>query len=394
MYLRIATVLVAALLITAANAQTASKSTYLKLMDVQKLWEEENYTQALAELRQHATKTGDDPYDHAVVHQYIAHTAILAGQTQTARGALEVALAMPGLPQKLLSELKLFYGQLVLGDEDYELARRMLEDWYQTAEGKKQPAPIFSLAYANYQTGNLARAEPLLAEAIGSVPQAKDSWYRLYYQVLFERKKYRDAELVLYGLLNRDSDNESYWRLLANHYLQIEDSREALAAMAIAHQQDLLTDPDDLKRLVSLYSFVEIPEKAARLLEQYLADGTIPEKPETLKQLGDLWLVARERAEAKKYLQRAAAVAPDGRTYELLGSIYFEDENWREAHNNFLRALNLGGIEDAPRIYLLAGVSAFRAGMRDEARSALNEARKSNKLRPQADSVLKRLNDS
>ncbi len=382
------------LLVANANEAQTSRGTYLKLMDVQKLWETEDYAQALAELREYTSRTADKPYDNAVVHRYIAHTSILAGDPAGARNALESALSMPGLPIAFTADLKLFYGQLVLADEDFDLARRTLEDWYAVAEGKKQPEHLFSLAYANYMTQHLARAEPILAEALGGTRRPKESWYRLYYQVLFERKKYRDALLVLYGMIERDLANAAYWRLLANHFVQLEDGKEALAAMAIAHQQGMMADPDDLRRMISMFGYIEIPDKAARLLQQFVADNTIPETSETLRQLGDLWLLARERSRAKEFLQRAAAVAPDGKTYELLGSIYFEDEAWRDAYDQYLRALDLGGIGDPGRVYMLAGISAYRAGMKAEARSALREARKSAAMRRQADSLLRRLEES
>ncbi len=377
-----------------SDVQT-SRGTYLKLMEVQELWESEEYARALSELREYTSRAADKPYDKAVVHRYIAHTSILAGDPAGARSALETALSIPDLPAPFVADLKLFYGQLVLADEEFELARRMLEDWYTTTEGdkKKQPEHLFSLAYANYMTKNLARSEPILVEALGRTRRPKDSWYRLYYQVLFEQRKYDDALIVLYGLLDREPGNEGYWQLLANHFVQLEDGKDALAAMAIAHQQGMVTEPDDLRRLVSLYGYIEIPDKAARLLQQYIADDTIPGSPETLRQLGDLWLLARERDRAKEYLHRAAAVAPNGRTYELLGSIYFEDENWQEAYAQYVQALDIGGIKDPERIYMLAGISAFRAGMKTEARAALREARKSDAMRRQADTLLRRLED-
>ena len=75
----------------------------------------------------------------------------------------------------------------------------------------------------------------------------------------------------------------------------------------------------------------------------------------------------------------------------LLASIYFEDENWQQAHDAFNRAISRGAAEDNERIYLLAGISAFRAGMSEEARTALTEALKSDELRSQARSFLKKL---
>ena len=380
-----------------AQAQT-SRSTFTKLMDVQELWAGEKYDEALRILQDLAAANRDKPYDHAVTQQYIAHTAMLADRMELIRPALETALAMPELDEKLEADLKLFYGQVLLGDEDFEKARGFLEDWYtwfiRDPDRIPQPAQVFSLAYANYMTQNLPRAEVLLADAVATSPRINNTWYRVYYQVLFEQKKYADAEVVIYGLVTRDPNNETYWRMLTNHYLQVEDSRQALASMAVADLQGLLEESKDRERLASMYGYVEIPEKAARILEQAVAGETIEEDAKILRRLGDLWLLARDRDRALDYLTRSAAVSPDGKTYELVGSLHFEDERWESARAAFLQALDQGGLDEPERVHLLAGMSAFRSGNNQAARDSFNEARKSDKHRAQALAMLRQLNES
>jgi tetratricopeptide (TPR) repeat protein len=395
LYAGVATLLVALLLTHSAAAQEprASKSTYLKLMQVQELWEEENWTQAITDLEALGAKVRGTPYEYALVNQYLAHTSLLAGQTQRARTALEAALSMTGLPPTLVAELKLFYGQVMRGEEEYELARQMFDDWLATTEKEPTPTHLFSAAYAHYRTDSLVRAEELVARAIAEATKPDDNWDRLYYQVLFERGKYDEAEEILMRMVTRDPTDQLRWNMLSNHYLRLEDSPRALAAMLLTYQQNLVDDPSDLRKMVSLYSFVEVPERAARMLEQWMREGEIETEPQTLRQLGDLWMLARERSKAKVVLEQAAAVAEDGRTWEMLGGIHFEDENWAEAYQAFSNALRVGGLKEPHRIQLLAGLSAYRAGMEDEARTALEQAAQNDKLRAQAKGLLKRLDD-
>ena len=388
-----------------AAEQTASRGTYLILMDVQEAWEDEDYGKAFGKLQEALDKAADKPFDIATIQQYVAHTAILSGQDQRARPALENALLQPGLPLKTQADIKLFLGQLVLGDEEYPKALELLEFWYANKEGKAQPSNFFSLSYANYQVGNLPRAEMFVEQAINSTNKPNDSWFQVYYQVLFEQKKYAKALRVLHGLLDRDPDEPRYWRMLANHHMRVEEAKKALSAMAIAYNANMFEDIADKKRVASLYGYVEIPEKSARLTEQWISEGLIEEDAETLRRLGDLWLLSRNRDKAKGYLKRAANADKNPKTFELLASLYFEDEQWRAAYETFLQALEHQGardkngdrivIEDPPRIYLLAGISAFRAGgMKQQARSALTKAMDDPDLRSQARSVLKKVNES
>ncbi len=373
---------------------SASRSTFVQLMKVQEYWEQEEFEKARMDLEKLLASKDDDPYEFGLVSQYLANTNVLMDRHQEARRVLEAALAKQGIHYQLLANLKMFYGQIVLADEDFELARRMFADWLATTEESPAPSQLFSAAYANYMTGHLDTAEDLIERVMRGKSDVPDAWYRLHYQILFDLERFDDAEGILLGMLNRSPDNEGYWRLLANHHLRREDSRKALAALTVAHQVGVLTKTQDMEHIVALYSFAETPERAARMLDEMLQETRLESDYETLRKLADLWLLSRERKQAIGTLQQAAALAPDGETNELLASLWFEDEQWRDAYGAFLAAIEKGGIEDPYRLYLLAGISAMRAGMPDEARSALLQASKSDTLHSQAHAMLRELDES
>ncbi len=374
-----------------SSLPSTSRGTFLKLTEVQKLWEDENYEAAIAELQELVERVRDDAYEYALANQYLAHTRILNGDNAGARQAVEEALSGAEVPLPMQSSLNLFYGQLLIGDEEFESAKTHLEFWFENTDIPPVPGQIFYLAYANYMTGDLPRARMFIERTIEEGGKPNDQWERIYYQILFEQGEYDLALDVIMGMLNRVPANDGYWRLLVNHYMQREENRDALAALVIANLQNPMTQEADLKRMVSMYGYVEIPEKAARLLESYMVDERVTRDADTLRQLGDLWLMAREREKAKDVLQEAASVAPDGRTYQLLGGIFFEDEQWDDAYAAFLEALDQGGLANPPQVQLLAGISAYRAGMNREARIALEAAAESDDLRAQAEGLLRRL---
>lgn len=384
--------LVAALLLAAvvASAQSVSRPTFLKLQQVQEMMEAEQYTEALVELEALAIKTQENPYDFALTNQYLAHISVIVDNTERARSALEAALASDELPDELVTDMNLFYGTVLLGDDEYELALVALETWYSLAK-LPLPSQIFSLAYANYQNGNIARAEELVARSIGEEVEPPESWYQLYYRVLFEQKKYDHAESVLKGMIERAPLDETYWRMLAAHYFELEDSGDGLAALMIAYVNELIAAETDLRQIVSLWGYIDAPEKGARLLAEWLESGRIETDAESLKQLGNLWLMARERGHAVGILEQAARLEPDGRTFELLGGIYFEDEDWAAAYDAYQNAIRQGDLEDPERVSLLAGISAFRAGNNDDARRALEVAARDEEFKSQAESLLRQL---
>lgn len=380
-----------------ASAQQASRSTFVKLMDVQELWEEEKYDAALAELDELLAKTRNKPYDYALANQYLAHTCVLADCPERTRSALEAALAQPGLPDSLLITLKLFYGQVLLVDEEFVEARDTFEQWLTLlarTEGVADPAQLFSAAYANFQTDRYERAAELLDVAISRKPNSPPSWRQLQYHTLFELKRFAEAESVALDLVTRGLDDKTAWQLLSNHYLRLEEGAMALAVMTTAYQQSVLDSPTDLKRIVSLYSVLEVPERAARLMEMMLQQAIVDADYESLKLLGELWLIARERESAVIALAAAAELAPDGDTDELVGNIHFEDERWRPALEAFERSIDKSEDSANERLHLLAGISAARAGLAAAARTHLKIAMTHDKYRSQARGVLRELDDS
>ncbi len=379
-----------ALCAATASAQSVTRSTFKALQDIQKLVEAEQHTQAQRLLEALVVEVSDIPYDNAIANQYLAHTSIMLDQPKKARKALESALSAAELPPELRTELNLFFGTVLIGEEEFELALPVLEEWL-AAESKPKANQIFSVAYANYKTGNLNRSETLLVRSINATSDPSDSWYQLYYRVLFEQKKYRRAEGLLHEMLTRNPGDKQLWRLLANHHLQLEKSSDALAAVMVSYINDLVTDQEELRQIVSMFSYIDIPDKGARLLQQWIDEGRVEDDVETIRLMGNLWLMARERDNAKVVLKKSASLAPDGETYELLAGIYFEDEDWQEAYAAYQDALRLGNLEEPFRVHLLAGISALRAGNNDYAKRSLREAAKSAEFRQQAEGIIKML---
>lgn len=394
--LLITLMLAAATTAHAQEAPKASRSTFMKLMDVQEYWEEDRYNDAIAALEALAEETRDRPYDFALAQQYLAHTAVMMGESERARPALEEALGQTGLPVDLLANLKLFYGQIVMADEEFELAKRMFDDWLAATTVEPTPGQLFSVSYANYMAGSLDQAVEFVTRAIDGRTNPPDNWIRLQYQILFDVGRYDEALAVATQLVDRDPLSEEYWRLLASHHMRREDYNQALAAFAIAYQNGVLNKEDDLRRIASLYGHVAVPEKAARLLKQWIEEQSIEENAETWRTLGDMWMLARERDNAKEALWNSVAAEPDAETYEFLAGIHFEDAEWSRAYEAFEKALSTGDVDDddIARLQLLAGITAMRSGDKETARDYLRQAEGDEELRGQVRGLLRELDES
>ncbi len=373
--------------------QSVTHSSFKVISEVQELMEAEQFVAAIAKLEVLVNETRDKPYDYAVANQFLAHSSVMVDDTPRALRALKEALTARDLPEKLKADLQLFYGSLLLGEEQFEQASEMLEAWLAVVP-RARPRQLFSVAYARYMSGSLERAEELMKRTLAEAgDNVQESWYQVYYRILFDLGKHNQAESVVLTMITRNPNNELNWRLLASHYLQFDRNSQALTALMLAYLNGLVEKPDDLKQIAALYSYIDVPDKAARLIESWVADKRIDSDTETTTQIANLWLMARERGKAKNAFLQAAAKAPTGELYVTLGGIYFEDEEWREAYGAYNQALDLGGLEEDGRIYLLAGISAFRAGLEDEATVMLRNAAKSPQYKKQAASLIRKINN-
>ncbi len=377
-----------------AWGQAASRPTFLKLMQVQEYWDEESYDEAMELLEALLQRTRNDSYDFALVNQYLARHCVLADCEERIRPALETALDQKGLPEEMLTMLYLFYAQAVMAEEEFALARDYYEKWLDIVPDNPAASHLFAAAYSNYMTKGYPRAEELVVMAIDSSDAALDSWYQLSYEILMADGRPQDAEQVAKDLVEERPTGERAWRMLANHYLRMEEMGKALPVLAIAWSEGILTSQDDASRIVTLYAYVETPERAARLMQTLVDDAVVERDFDSLKRIGELWLLSRERKKAIAALELASDLAEDGETDELLAGIHFEEENWADAHDRYMRAIDRGADEDNERIHLLAGVSAMRAGMDDEARTSLEEAAKYDEIKSQARSMLRQLDES
>jgi tetratricopeptide (TPR) repeat protein len=224
-------------------------------------------------------------------------------------------------------------------------------------------------------------------------PSPPDGWLRLYYEILFDSEAFNEARKVAVDLLNRDPDNEGHWRLLASHHMRLEDYSEALSTAEVAMHAGSMQDEADLQRMTALYRQVLVPEKAARRLATWMVEGSIEENARNWRQLGDMWLLAREYAKAKSALWKSVSMEADAETLEFLAGIHFEDAEWQQSFEAFERALSVtdSDDEDLHRLELMAGLTAMRAGEVGEARRFLMLAQQDRELRGQVRAILREL---
>ncbi len=351
-----------------------------------------NSAQAISRLTALTRRGNLNAYEKAVLQQMLGFAYYEADDSARARAAFEESLSFNVLPDQIANGVTMALTQVCLTLRDFDCARRHVDSVI-AASAAPDPDMLAVAGYVYYELKQFDVAERHILRAINSSQEAKENWYQILLAIYREQEAWPKAERVLRDAVVLFPDKGTYWQFLSYVLFTQDKQHEALATMMLAYRLKLLGS-EDLERISGFHANLGIPEKAARMLEQWLEAGELEADGERLALLGRLWLLARERDKAKRHLEKAADLDKDGDLDLLLGKLYYEDQNWDRATARLERALAKGGLKEAEaEARLLLGISAFHAGQRNIARAAFEAAGREPRYQDHARYWLNRLRE-
>jgi tetratricopeptide (TPR) repeat protein len=365
------------LTVPAAQGDSLSRETHLKLQEASELTKAGKARQAIRTLQLLEGELQGKDYELAMVRQHLVYAYMAAEEPAIARDIAIKLLKGRQLPTEAAHGLTWLTAQIAYQLEDYSACIHYAEQWI-AAESSLCAKAHFLAGYSYYRLKQPGAAERHLEHAIAIVKKIPDDWRRVLLAVYLDGKQYRKAETVLHSLIEREPHNRSWWNYLVAAYLEQNKEDKALAALVLAHHRSQL-DTDDLMQIVQLYSSNGIPEKAARLLQDWLKAGRLEATHKTFRLQFELWQLACEHGPALQALEKAAALTNNGEDYFLLGRLYFERNEWQKARHALQRSLR-HGVKEKTGVQYLLGVAAFNCGDPRTARRAFEKARKNPQL--------------
>lgn len=365
------------LAVPTVQGDSLSRGTRLKLQEASRLTEAGKAREAIHRLQLLEGALQEKDHELAMARQCLVYAHMAAEEPAIARDIAIKVLKGGQLPAEAAHALTWLTAQIAYQLEDYRSCIHYAEQWI-TAERSPSAKAHFLAGFSYYRLRQPHAAEKHLEHAIALVKNIPDDWRRVLLAVYLDGKQYRKAETVLHALIESEPHNRSWWNYLVAVYLEQNKEDKALAALVLAHHRSQL-DTDDLMRIVQLYSSNGIPEKAARLLRDWLKAGRLETTRKTFRLLFELWHLACERGPALQALEKAASLTDNGEDYFLLGRLHMELNEWRQARHALQRALRHGVKEKTKAQYLL-GVAAFNCGDPHTAQRAFEKASKNPQL--------------
>ncbi len=366
-----------------------SPNLHRRLSDIREQMDAGRHRKALPGLRQLLTEARGDSYAEAVLRQHLGYAYLETEELTAARRELAAALESKQLPKSVNRRLHHLLAQVWLRLEQPQQALVHLEAWLEGAKALEAEERVMA-AQIYYAAERKGTAIAQLEKALSLRTTPPESWLRSLLAMYLETDRYKQAKALLRKLIRRNPTGADYWRHLAQLEARRGRQGQALAVLALAYRQGLLK-ADELTRFARLHAAADIPEKAARLLQQWRQSGKLPGTRGRMRIEADLWIMAREREPARALLRRLSKNAKDGQADFKRGRILFDQGRWHECTSALRQSLERGGLKQQNQARLLLGIAAFKAGDSGLAQTSLKQAMQVPDTRDQAAAWLQAL---
>jgi len=364
-----------------------SEGTYNRMNSAYELIGEEEYAEALEDLRKLADARLSD-FERASVLQALGFVTSQLERYGDAVEYFEEAIRLDAMPNNTHFEMILQVAQLYNILEDYDRALEQLDFWFcvSTEEATKQ-ANVWALkASLHAQKEEYQLAIDAIDEAIALREDPPENWYRMKLGMHLELEQYRPAIDTLEILVRMDPERKEYWIQMAGSYMELDESEKAMGALRLAYRKGLFEKGSEYSQLAGLLQEMGAPRQAAEVLEDGLAKGHVEATAQNWEIAAGAWYQAQEMDKALAAYERAGELSDSGKLDFQRASIMAADENWEGVLEAASRALDKGDLTDTQEgnSHLLIGMAQFNLDNLDAAEEAFNNAARYGRIRQAA----------
>jgi tetratricopeptide (TPR) repeat protein len=350
--------------------RTLDEVTYKRLNNIYEKVGEEDYNEAYEDLQSLLQRSGRDDYLKAIVYQGLAQVEWIRENFDAALNYFEKAVELDSLPNQAHFALMYQISQLYHMQERNDAALERLDLWFCKAPDEK----ITYAAYVLKASINAARKDYISAltaieQAISMSEDPAETWFQLKLAAHFELEQYPQVAQTLETIITLWPDKKIYWIQLSQTYFRLKQDDKALAVVALAYRQNLLETQSDILYLSNLYSHLEVPYKAAEVLQTGLDAGVIEPSRKHWTICAESWYAAEELEKSLAAYEKAGKASLDGKIDLRRAYLLVDLERWSDAGAALIQALEKGGLNDRQtgEAHLLLGMSEFNMGNFDSA---------------------------
>lgn len=353
---------------------------------------DEKYEEAKGGLTVMLQKPGVSDYVQSVIYQLLGHIDASQGNYASAARNFQKSVDLDAMPNTTHFQMMLQIAQFKMLEGDHRGGLQMLDKYFAVVD--EIPDSAFAIkANAHAQLEEFREGKAAIKQAIQLADQPKESWYQLLLAFHSSLSEYREMSDVLEILITMAPNKKTYWMQLSSVYFTLKEDKKSLAVLELANKKNLLDKESDYMQLFKMYSYNDIPFKAAQTLQAALDAGNVESNFKNWKQCGAVWYEARELEKALVAYENASEFATDGDMDLTRSYLYLDLEDWSKAVDSINSALQKGGLDEnkTGNAWLMLGMSQASLKNYSRARTAFNNAVKYEKARDNAQQWLSHL---
>ncbi|EPE4789108.1 hypothetical protein ACSI5I_003569 [Vibrio vulnificus] len=378
--------LIAGVMFTPAQAKEApelSDRTFRTVNKVQELIATEKYSDALERLAD-ALKGTTKNYDRAVLLQQTGFLYSLKEDYKNAAKYFAESLKLDALPVPVAQQVRYSLAQLYLSEAKYRQSVETMKTWFDianTTDEKPQAHAYITLASAYVQMEDYKNAIAPTKQAIAMSKNPSESWYLLLMASHYELKQLKEVAEVLKILTTQYPEKKRYWMQLSGIYMELNQERNALSALEMAHKMGLLDEEKELLRLVNFLAYQNIPFRAAKTMQAEMEKGNVTRNQENLERLASFWQQAKELDKAIETYQQAYALAPNAQSQIRIVRLMLQDKQFTDATEFAATPAADAKLDQKAELEYVRGLAYFELKDSQRALRSMQSAAQSEKMR-------------
>ena len=318
-------------------------------------------------------------YERAMLWNFYAFMYYGNDDISSAIEHFELVIKEEAIPDALYLSTLYSLAQLSMQQQNYAQALAYLQQWQANNTKALTAQQHIMFAQVYYQDKQFDKVIVAVEKAIdlahANNATIKENWLILQRASYYELKQPQQVVKVIEQLV-RLYDKPEYWLQLAGMYGEVGQEAKQLAVMEASWQAGHINKEQDVMTLAQLYRFHQVPYKAALLLEQAIAKGTVVASEKSLEALAQAYIAAKEDEKALPILTKASEIADTGKFDVQLAQAYLNLERWQDAITAANKALSRGNINRVGDMHIVIGMAQFNLSAFDQALIAFTQAQK------------------
>ena len=370
-----------------AKTPELSDRTFRTVNKVQELIAEENYSKAISKINSALESSGKKQYDKAVLLQQMGFLYSLTDVYPKAAKYFAQALSLDALPVPVAQQVRYSLAQLYLAEGQFKKSVVTMKEWFkiaETTEEKPQAHAYITLASAYVQLSDYKNAIPPTKKAIAMSKNPSESWYQLLMSAHYELKQFKSVAGVLKILTTKYPKNKRYWTQLSGIYMELNQERNALSTLEMAHKLGLLEEEKEYLRLVNFQAYQGVPFRAAKTMQVSMDEGKITRNAKNLEKLASFWQQAQELDKSIETYIAAYKLAPKAKTQIKIARLMILDKQYSAATKFAKNAAPDAKRDDKGELNYIRGMAYFELNQPSNALKAMKSAAQSPDMKPVA----------